>query len=395
MSSSNLERLAYIKEITLGVTPVGPYNTMRYISETMNGNPVTVESQESKQNRSSGGVYITGLDVAGSTESEFSGSDTAFKPFLLAGLMAPAWIASTSSTSTFTIDNVAKTIVDTAAGTDLTTLFVIGDLVTLKAAFTTPNINKVVYISAVTATTITYVGELTDETATAGATLAKSEYAEIGGGAQTTKHSFTIEKSFLDLSQKSIDYIGSLVNGFVLNFEYGSLAGLTLNFVSQNWAVPLVPLTEPPTVVNNPDTDLPINSSGDMGTIIIDGVIAPGGLCFQSLNIELTNNLTPQTCLSKLVAQDFTPGQATVNITASLYLGDNSFQYIAKKLTNTSISISGSASNADGGIGFFMPKVILNTPDPQSSGPNTELLLQLTGQAIASDTQNALRLYWL
>jgi len=391
MSSSNLERIASIKEITLGVTPVGPWSTIRYISETLNGAPTTVESQEARSDRGSGGVYLTGLEVTGGIEGELSGSDTSYKPFLLAGMMYPAWVASVTSTSNFTVDNTLKTIVDTVPGTDLTTIFAIGDAVILKTPFVL-NLNKVVFVSAITATQITYLGELVDETVV-GAIVGKPEYAQIGGGAQTTKHSFTLEKNFLDLSAKAIDYLGTLVNGFTLNFEYGALAAISFDFVAQNWAVPTVPLTDPPTVVNPADTDIPINSSGDFGRIIIDGV--DQDLCFQSLTIELTNNLTPQTCLSKLVAQDFTPGQATINITASLYLGNNSFQYIAKKLSNQPISIAGSASNLDGGIGFYMPKVILNTPDPQSSGPNTEILLSLTGQAIPSATENAMTLYWL
>ena len=392
MSSSNLERLAYIKEVTLGVTPVGPFNTIRYISESLSGNPQTVESAEARSDRASGGTLLTGLTVEGNIEAELSSSESSYKDFLLGGMMWPSWTASTSSTSTYAVDNTAKTITDTGAGTDLTTILTVGGAVVLRSPFVL-NLNKIVYVSAVTATVITYIGNLQDETVV-GAILGSPEYAEVGGGATTTAHSFTIEMNFLDLTQKAIDYLGSLVAGFTLNFEYGALAALTLAFNAQNWKVPAIPITDPPAVVNPPDDDIPINSSGDMGAIIIDGI--DQDLCFQSLTIELNNNLTPQTCLGLLTAKDFVPGSATITVTANLYLGDSSFQYVSKKITNTPISIFFSATNADGGVAGFLPKVLLNSPDPASPGKDQEILLNLTGSAAApTPPQNQFRLYWI
>jgi len=388
-----LERITKIKEVTFGVTPVGPWDTVRYISETLSGNPQTVESAEARSDRASGGTLLTGLTVEGNIEAELSSSDTSYKDFLLAGMMAPNWVASTTATSTYTIDNTAKTITDTGAGPDLTTIVSVGGAVVLKSPFLL-NVNKVVYVSAVTPTVITYIGNLQDETAVVGATLGGPEYAEVGGGATTTSHSFTIEKNFLDLTQKAIDYIGSLVGGFTLNFEYGALAALTLAFNAKDWKVPAIPLTDPPTVVNPPDDDIPVNSSGDMGAIIIDNI--DQALCFQSLSIELNNNLTPQNCLGILTATDFTPGSATITVNANLYLGDNSFQYVSKKITNTPISIFFSATNADGGVAGYLPKVLLNSPDPSSTGANTEIILNLTGSASApTPPQNQFRLYWI
>jgi len=392
MSSSNLERLAYIKEITLGVTPVGPFNTIRYISETLSGTPQTVESAEARSDRASGGTLLTGLTVEGNIEAEFSSSATSYKDFLLGGMMAASWIPEATSTSDFVVNNTTKTITDTVPGTDLTTIFKVNEPITLKTPFVL-NLNKTVLVTAVTPTVVTYVGELVDETVTA-AVVSRAEYAETGGGAATTEHSFSIEKNFLDLTAKAIDYLGMMVNVIGLNFTYGELAALTLGYVGQNWQVPATPLTDPPTVVNPPDSDIPINSTGDLGVILIDGVAQD--LCLQSLSVELNNNLTPQTCIGLLTAKDVIPGSCTITLNISLYLGDNSFQYVEKKLKNTPISIFAMAQNQDGGIGFYIPRVLLNFPDPASSGKDTQITLELTGTAAAPPApQNQFRLYWI
>ncbi|MFI5391670.1 MAG: phage tail tube protein, partial [Bacteriovoracales bacterium] len=129
-------------------------------------------------------------------------------------------------------------------------------------------------------------------------------------------------------------------------------------------------------------------------TILVDGIAQD--LCFQSLSIELNNNLTPQTCIGLLTSKDITPGSANISVTASLYLGDNSFQYVAKKLTNTPISIFAMAQNQDGGIGFFLPRVLLNFPDPASSGKDTQITIEMAGTVASPPApQNQMRLYWI
>ena len=393
MSSSNLELLAAIKETVYGVTPaVGDFSTIRYTSETLSGNPQTTASAEARTDRASAGTLLTGLEVTGDINFELSSSATSYKDFMLAAMMAPAWVAAVTSNSTFTIDNTLKTITDTIPGTDLTTLFSVGDALVITVGLGAVNLNKVVYVSAVTATDITYIGNLTDQTTIIG-TIARPEYAEIGGGANTTKHSFSLEKKFQDLTLKAIDYLGALVGGMNLSFEYGALATGSFTFNAQSWAVPAVPITNPPRVVTPADTDGPLNASGDMAQIIIDGTNQD--LCFQNISIELQNNLTPQTCLGLVSAKDFTPGAATINVNASLYLGDASFQYVSKKITNTPISIFGAATNADGGIAFSLPSVLLNSPDPQSGGANQTISLNLTGSTKAPATGSQFRLYWI
>jgi Phage tail tube protein len=393
MASSNLELIAAIKEVTYGVTPaVGNFNTIRYTSETLSGTPQTTASAEARTDRASAGTLLTGLEVGGDINFELSSSATSYKDFMLAAMMAPAWTAAATSASTFTINNTAKTITDTIPGVDLTTIFSVGDALVITVGLGAANLNKVVYVASRTATVVTYIGDLTNQTAVVG-TISRPEYAEVGGGANTTKHSFSIEKKFQDLNNRALDYLGALVGGMNLNFEFGALATGSFTFNAQNWSVPTTPITNAPRVVNPADTDNPINASGDMAKIIIDGV--DQDLCFQSLSIELQNNLTPQTCLGTISAKDFTPGAATINVNAALYLGDTSFQYIEKKITNTPISIFGAATNANGGVAFSMPAVLLNSPDPQSGGANQTITLNLTGTTKAPSTGNQFRLYWI
>ena len=381
MSSSNLELVAAIKEVTYGITPAaGNFQTVRYTSESLSGNPNNIESAEARQDRASGGSFISGLEVAGDINVEIAPGE--YADFYLSALMAPSWVAAVSTApGTYVIDNTTHTITDTTPGVDLTTIFQVGGLVKLTSGFLAANNGQAVYITAVAPTVITYAGTLTTQVVTSAGILTNPQHAGTGGGSSTTIHSFTMEKNFLDLTDKAIDYTGMLVNGLKLNMAWGALLTGAFSFNGQGWNIPATPITNPPRVVDPPGTNGPLNASQDITQIIINSTVQ--SLCFQKLDITLNNGLTPQNCLGRLVAQSFTPGTATIDIAADLYLGNTSFQYVANKITNTPISIYGVAQNAKGGIGFVMPTVLLNSPDPASGGANQDIVLNLTGKTVA------------
>ena len=76
MSSSNLVRLAFIPEVTYGVTPgAGNFTTARFTSEGLSGTPQTVESQQIRTDRMSSGQVVVGLEVGGEVPFELAKED--------------------------------------------------------------------------------------------------------------------------------------------------------------------------------------------------------------------------------------------------------------------------------------------------------------------------------
>ena len=391
MSSSNLVSVTMLKEVTAGTTPPAPapFETMRFTSESLNGAAETIASEELNPSRASAGVINVGLTVNGDINAEFSPSPI-YKELILSAMMSPSWTAAVSSTAaSYVVDNVAKTI--TGAGYDLTTIFTVGSTVKLDTGFVA-NQGKAVYISAVTPTVVTYVGELVDETAATGV-LKSPESVGIGGGANTTVHSYTLSKQFLDLVNKSLTYRGSTVNTWSMAYEWGQIIQTVFGFVGLGWEVPALPVTDGRTI-NPATTQAPLNGSSQVGTILINNQDL--NLCFSSLNIALNNNDRSNQCIGRLSSTSVTPGQAQIDVTASLYLGDNSWEFIQKKITNESVSLYVVASSAEGGIAILIPALTVpGTNDPLASGPNTDVMLELVASARQPATGNLMTVYWL
>ncbi len=391
MSSSNLVRVAFIPEVTYGVTPgAGNFSTARFTSEGLSGTPDTAESQQIRTDRMSSGQVVVGLQVAGELQIELA-KENALDLFLESA-MYNTWSSIAAVVVDLDIDATAKTITR-AAGSFVSEGIVVGDFISL-VDFTDPANNVQVMATVVTALVITYVGPtLVDETGT-GTSYRRYDKLTIG----TTKKSFSMVKQFLDLTTKGINYRGMIVNQFDLNFAHGELATGSLAFSGNDYqtADSAAELITDGRTINAPATSQTLNGSIDMPFLASSatGALATGTLALQSVSMSLNNNLNAQNVIGDIAPIDYSAGTAAISMDLSAYSNDSSWAILAKKLTQEAFALAFQVKNADGAYAFYFPQVQVSFEDPSSGGQNQDILLSMQGVAkVGATGESAMSIY--
>jgi len=392
MSSSNLVRLAVIEETIYGETPAaGDFATARFTSDSLSGTPETTESQQIRTDRMSSGQVVTGLTVGGDVNTELA-KEVVMDSFF-ASAMYNNWQTPGSTSVDLTIDVTAKTI--TRAVGDFTVNLKIGDLLTLGSFVNSGNNTEVMVIEVTSATVIKYVGSegMVDETGS-GTTYQLNDYLDIGA----TKKSFSMEKTFLDLTDKAINYKGMIASNMSLSVAHGEIINTTFSFQGNNYQAVNVSgdfLTDGRTITAAA-TSNSLNGSVDMPFLINSavGTLEESTFCIQSMEMSLNNNLTAQNCIGETAPVDYSEGTAQIEISLTAYLSNDNWPLLAKKLSQEPFSIGFTVKNNDGHYGFFFPAVQVSFEDPASAGQNQDVFLNMSGVAkVGSNSESAVRIF--
>lgn len=392
MSSSNLVSVRFLEEVTLGQTPgVGNFTTARFISESLSGTPGTTESKQIRSDRYASGNVVTSLDVGGDLSFELAKEPAIDN--LIAAAMLSSWSTAAPVSVDLTIDATAKTI--TRASGDFNTDLDVGDIVTLSAFTNVDNNTSVQVLEIVSATVIrcAFPVGMADEVAT-GTSYKRADKISIG----TVKKSFSMEKAFLDLTNKAIVYKGMLVNSMKLSIGYGAIVNGSFGFSGTDYAaVDLATdfITNTRTITP-PATTQSLNGSVDMPFISTSavGTFGQSTFCIQNVGIDLANNLTAQNCIGRIGAKDFSPGTAKIQVDLSAYLADGNWSLLQKKLSQTAFAIGFAVKNADGLYGFYLPAVQVSFDDPSSGGQNQDISMSMKGVAkVGSNGESPLYIY--
>lgn len=393
MSSSNQVRVAVIEEATYGVTPgAGDFDTARFTSESLSGTPETTESQQIRVDRASSGQVVTGLTVGGDLNAELAKEDIVDK-FIESAMYST--FATTGATAVdLTIDVTLKTITRAAGDWDADGI-VVGDLLSLTAFANTENNVEVMVTSVDSVTVIKFAGPdgMVDETG-AGTSFELNDKISIG----TTKKSFSIEKQFLDLTTKGVNYRGMIASQMSLSFTYGEIAGMTFNFQGNDYEAvdQAADLITDSRTVNAAASTNSMNGSVDMPFLINSstGTLDKTTFCIQSVEISLNNNLTAQTCIGETAPKDYSEGTAQIEVSINAYLEDGNWDLLAKKLSQEAFSVGFFVKNVDGYYAFFMPAVQVSFDDPSSPGANQDVFLNMTGTAkVGANGESPLTIY--
>lgn len=392
MSSSNLVRIAFIEETVYGETPgSGNFEQARFTSDSLSGSPETTESQQIRVDRFSSGQVVTGLTVAGEINFELAKEDAIDEFFESA--MYNTWTPSGVVNEDLTIDTTAKTI--TRAGGDFTADLEVGDVLTL-AGFSDSNNNTEIMVTSIdSATVIKFVGdeEMVDE-AGSGTSYQVADKMTIG----TTKKSFSIEKAFLDLTNKAIIYKGMICSGFTITATYGEIINGSFSFSGNNYQTVSAAadfITDGRTI-NDAGTTNSLNGSVDMPFLVSSavGTLDEATFCIQSVEITLNNNLTAQTCIGETAPIDYSAGTAQIEVNISAYFSDESYGLLSKKLTQEAFAVGFLLKNVDGFYGVYMPAVQVSFDDPASAGINQDVILSMSGVAkVGANGESPLTLF--
>ena len=393
MGSSNQVRVTLIKETTYGETPAaGNFETARVTSESISGTPETTESEQIRQDRLSSGQISTGLTVGGDLNGELAKEDVVDQ--LLESAMFGTF--QTESPTTVQLDIEATTKKLTRASGDWNNDVKKGDIIVLTGFSNAANNTKIMVAAIDSATVLSIIGPktLVTEVGDGDETFKVADNVGIG----TTQISFSMEKAFLDLTEKAINYRGMLVNTFSMNLAYGELVTFTFGLQGNDYD-PVEASADFMTdgrTINNAATSQSMNGSIDMSFLAEDssGTFDSAVFCIRSVEITLNNNLTARTCIGKAAPEGYTEGTGAVEISMEVYVGNSLWNFLDKKLTQTPFSLGFIVENSDGFYGFYLPAIQLSFEDPSIAGANQDVIVTMTGQAkVGANGEKSMTIY--
>jgi hypothetical protein len=372
----------------------GDFKTARFTSEKYSGTPETTESAQIRTDRMSSGQVVTGLTVEGGHSVEWA-KEEAIEDFLESA-MFNSWVQSSEISGTFEIDLVSGTKLKRSSGSFVTEGVVVGDFILLSDFATAAN-NVIAMVMEIQDAGQTLVLAAPSGVVTAAPEAAKYQVLDkISIG--TTKKPLTIEKTFLDLTNKAIVYRGCLVSQMELTVEYGALVSATFDTMGNDYS-PADTASEFASYqedIADPATSNSMNGSVDMPFLAtnVSGTWEQDAFCLQNLSLTLNNNLTVQNCIGRTAPQDYSPGTAAISASLSSYLKDSNWNMLAKKLSQEPFALGFLLKNVDGYYGFYIPALQVSFDDPQSGGANQEISMDMSGTCkVGASGESALTIY--
>ncbi len=392
VASSNRVRIASIEETVYGETPVaGNFDQPRMVSESYSGSPQTTESKNIRTDRQSSGQVITGLQVQATHSSELA-KESALEKYM-ASAMFNEWSVLAPIAADLTYNSGTRNLTR-AAGSWISDGIKVGDFATLGGFLTAANNTQIIVTEVVSATVLKIVGkDLVTEVATVN-TFTRADKLEIG----TTKKSFSMEKAFLDLTDKAIVYKGMCARTMDLTVNYGDLVSTSFGFSGNDtYSVDAAGdfITDGRTI-NAPATSQSFNGSVDMPFVVNDlsGTFEEGAFCVKNVSLKLDNNFTPVTCIGKAAPEDYTPGTAKIDVDLSAYLEDDSWNILPTKLTQDPFALGFMVKNSGGWYGFYLPAIQSSFEDPNAAGQNQDVMINMKAMAkVGANGEKALYIY--
>jgi len=391
MSSSNRCRVTLIPESTYGETPVaGNFSTARFVSEALSGTPETTESQTIRTDRQSSGQVVTNLTVGGAVNMELA-KDPVIDS-LLQSAMYSTWVTPALVTVGLSLNATANTLTRDAG--DFAVGVRVGDFLTLSGFTTTANNTQVLVTSINSALEIGIIGDglVTDATGTGFKVL---DNLSIG----TTINSFSMEKAFLDLTTKAINYKGQIVSVVALDVTHGSIVTSNFTFMGNDYE----PVSASGDFMTNgrtisaPATTNSLNGSVDMPFVAsnVNSVnMTEADFCINGVKLSINNNLYARNCIGLAAPKSYGEGVAQISVSINAYLGDTSWSMLAKKLSQASFSLAFILKNAGGSYAFYLPAIQVTFDDPASAGQNQDVMIDMNGVGkVGSSGESALRIY--
>lgn len=326
-ASSNRSAINVVEEVTLGVTPASPtMKALRFKGESLNYNLSNISSEEIRSDRNTANLIQVKADVAGDIDFELS-----YLTFedLIEGALANDW----SALFTFTGTNVSTTSGTPDILNSATAGFVAGGLVVGQwvqvSGFTNPANNGFFKLSAVTATQLSFV-QTTIVTESAGASVT-IKGSKIRNG--TTLKSYTVQRQLADVTQ-FFNYLGCVVNTLSLDFKTGQILtgkiGL-MGMSSTNSGSQIGGATITPA-----NSNTPMNAVSNVASVLQD--YAAMTAKFNSLTLNLSNNVRAQTAIGTLGNVGMALGKVEVTGNIELYFEDSTMY--TKYLNATAFSLS-------------------------------------------------------
>jgi len=344
-ADSNLVALRYFPETTWGVEASSEtMQALNYSSESLKSNVQTVTSETIRSDRNVSDITPVGGGAGGDVGFELRYGDI---DELIAGAMLNDWVSARVSTAVASAYFSGTTV--TISDQVHNGAYQVGQFFRVSNATTSGNDGDF-RVSAVTSVDVSTV-TLSLATASSGADIAfagevfgastKLQGNNIRNG--TTKKSYTIEKSFSDVSTTAV-YTGMRVTSMALNFESQSILSGSFGFTGKTQTTASATIAS--AVAAAATTDI-MNASGNVGSVW-EGGQAVTGVCFQTLSIDLNNNPREQACVGSDTLQGVGLGRCEITGNITAYFENNALidKFTSNTKSNFRFQVTDNAGNS-------------------------------------------------
>jgi len=377
LASTSRAQLAYILESVFGTTPVSGNSTkLRMTGEGLEHKIDTDESKEIRADRVKAGLIQTGASALGGVNFEFS-----YKEYdaLLEALLQGTWtVYGTAGVgAVFTGTFVTATITAAVApkGTSAFTGLAQGQWFQLIAP-TNANDGKWFKVHASTPPSTTVITVDAATPLAAGTSIANSRVRTSRLSNGTTQRSFSLEKSFTDVTQLFM-YRGMNVAKASLDFQSGKIVDGSFDFMGKD-GVRATSTGMPGTAVESQTYDV-MNAVSGVGQIL-EGGVALTSTYVKSLKFTYDNKLRNQDAIASMGPVGI--GAGTIECMGSLevYLADGSLY--DKFLNNTASNLSVRSVDAAGnGYVVTLPNIKYKDAKVVAGSMDQDAMLSLPFEA--------------
>lgn len=382
LASTSLAQLAYIAESTFGTTPgSGNGAYLRMTGESMNFDITKEVSKEIRSDRQISSMTPVGAQASGGFNFELSYNE--YDPFL-ASLLQDAWAVygtngvGTTFTGTMTTTTITAAVAPTGANA-FTTLKK-GQWFRLLAP-TDANNGKLLRVSTATAPTSTVITLDTSTPAVAASSISNCavQTSRLNNG--TTKTSFTIEKSYTDVTQ-FFAFKGMTPSKMSLKFASAALTAGSIEFLGAS--APRSTSTVLPGTTAASKTYTIQNAVTGVGNLWEGG--APLTSTFiKSLSLDYDNTLRAQQAIGTLGLVGIGNGTIACKGSLEVYFADGSIydKFVAN--TTTSIIISTQDESGNGYV-FTLPIVNLSNSKIVAGAKDQDLMATFDFMGLSDDS---------
>lgn len=375
MSDTNRVQMAYVKEVTYGITPSSALQVMRFAGETLGQDTQTVASSEIRSDRQIPSIIRVGADAKGDFDLELSAA--AHDEFMLAALQSAGW--STAVVQTIANLTVAaganQYTITRAAGSFVTDGYAVNQWVRITGFVNAAN-NGYGKIIALTATVMTIAGNYN---ATAGNANGTNEVLAAGGninmGAQavngTTLSTYSFERKYTDLTNEFAAITGCAINTMGLTINAGQIIKMALGIMSQKEA------SASATIGNGSYTSAPTNDVVSATNDVYMVLESLGKFDVTQIGVNINNNLRNRTQVASLNPISIGSGTCVVAASLQAYFASQAIINKCLNFTSTSLAIivKDAANNA---YLIELPEVKITNAKRNAGAQNQDVMADLT-----------------
>lgn len=379
MADADRVGLAYVEESTYGEVPSGPPTLidLRFTGETFGQNTTTVQSTEIRSDRQV--VDLERTNVQASGDLNFELSYNAYDDFLNAALLSSAWSSVVTETDVDHSMANSDNSINRAAGSYITDGFLVNQWIRVSGF--TGNLSNNTYFKIVSVAALKMVlsGSVVEDD-TAGESVTIKMGPQIVNG--TTLKSFSIERTYTDLTNIFALLTGMSIDTMSLNVTADQLITGSFGFIGQDEA------SAAATAGDGSNTAAP--SGGVLNGV--DGVkaIMEGQAAYPSTNLSFSigNNLRSRLQIGTLGAISL--GTGKINVTGAIQAYFNTVAVMDKYLnmTETSLAVVVEDIDAPGDAYVFdFPRIKYTDGKRVAGGENTDIIADMAFTAYRHATE--------